>query len=79
MSEKEHLASSKEVSEEMSFATAVRRAVDDLFTCEAISQRFKETEDNEQLAEYVNHRQQVLVERLVVTDLHRVDSFAGPW
>ena len=63
----DHPLPPEEESWEMSFEMAMRKAVDDLFTCEAIGDRVKSIEDEERVEHFLDHHKQILIEHLVET------------
>jgi len=69
-----HLEPQEHEVEEMSFETAMKRAVDDLFTYEPISKRLQESDRQQEFEGLLSLRKQILVERLVETAYREVDE-----
>lgn len=71
----EHPLPSEHETKEMSVAVALRKVVDDLFTCKAIAGKMEGSEGNERVEALVSHHKQVLVEHLEETAWRGVAEF----
>lgn len=58
---------SEKDTKEMSVTVALRRVVDDLFTCKAVAEKMEGNEGNERIETLVSHHKQILVEHLEET------------
>jgi hypothetical protein len=59
-----YLPPSEQEVKEMSVNVALRKVVDDLFTCEAVADKLRGSEDDPQIEALVSHHKQILVEHL---------------
>lgn len=69
------LPPSKEAQQEQSVGAAMSKAVDDLFTCEAIAAKLAREQADEEVGLFVDAWKQRLVESLEGTCLSAVDTF----
>jgi hypothetical protein len=66
---------SKEEEREMSFATAIRRVVEDRFTYEDVQTKLEGLEDNEKVEEFLEDSKKQITELLLETTEHSVEDF----
>ena len=67
--------SPKEEEREMSFATAIRRVVDDRFTYEDVQTKLRGLEDNEQMEDLLEDSKKQIAQLLLETAEHSVEEF----
>ena len=71
----DHRPPSEQEIKEMSVAVALRKVVDDLFTCQAVADKLRGTEADQPIEALVSHHKQILVEHLEETAWRAVDNF----
>lgn len=71
----EPLLPSEHETKEMSVAVALRKVVDDLFTCKAVAEKLQGTEGDQQAEALVSHHKQILIEHLEEIAWRGVDEF----
>lgn len=70
-----YLSPSEQEVKEMSVTVALRKVVDDLFTCEVIAEKLQGAEGDQQVEALVSHHKQILVEHLEEIAWRGVDEF----